>query len=617
MRPARQPSTVSVSGGQPATRSSAHELPSATHRPPLSAIVQHAAINPGALTREDVLQLQQTIGNVAVGRLLAGAAPRQNRTGLPDRLKTGVEHLSGLAMDDVRVHYNSPKPANVQALAYTQGTEIHLAPGQDKHLPHEAWHVVQQKQGRVPPTLQMRGAAINDDPSLEREADQMGVRSLSTELAVPMPVANGPAGHAPAPVIQRTIAFGAVAYAEKSGRAGSVEVENIEGKPLGAGANAPSVNVFGWPELWAAGHTLGAINTTHYNAVRMHLWNGRLGGPGNQAWNLAPGPAQINSSMSAGPETASKDAVSAGHKIWLKTEVWYQSSSGLANDFTSVIPNRMKMEWGYMTNIGARGPAEPPAWDVPIDQPAGAMTPTQQAVYRGLKDTDTGVLDGMLATASVQTKVQAYTLVTPALQKHMLLKYPDVYRSMSEAERSTALGTLSVSEIDTLKTLLGIGNIRGFYNEIVFYLLDNAGKLQAVYTALSDPQKKELVEYGGWEVLQPLGATAEPLAKAHWSVFKLYPDVAKYNLLDAMSDVEISTLLGGSIDYSLFVNWAKARGCTTAYSIDNYVTPRLTSDMAQNFKDRLKWLYRQEEHQKWLERHPGKFRPRPKTPYTT
>jgi Domain of unknown function (DUF4157) len=75
----------------------------------------------------------------------SGAVP-PNRTGLPDRLKAGVESLSGLSLDDVRVHYNSPKPAGVRARAYTQGAHIHLAPGQQEHLPHEAWHVVQQKQ---------------------------------------------------------------------------------------------------------------------------------------------------------------------------------------------------------------------------------------------------------------------------------------------------------------------------------------------------------------------------------------------------------------------------------------------------------------------------------------
>ena len=106
------------------------------------------------------------------------AVPVIQRTGLPDSLKAGVETLSGMSMDDVHVHYNSSKPAQVQALAYTQGTEIHVGPGQERHLAHEAWHVVQQKQGRVKPTLQMKGVAINDDQGLEREADVMGEKAL-------------------------------------------------------------------------------------------------------------------------------------------------------------------------------------------------------------------------------------------------------------------------------------------------------------------------------------------------------------------------------------------------------------------------------------------------------
>ena len=104
---------------------------------------------------------------------------RPNRTGLPDKLKTGVENLSGYSLDDVRVHYNSPKPAQLQALAYTQGTDIHVAPGQEQHLPHETWHVVQQMQGRVKPTTQMKGVQINDDQGLEREADVMGAKASS------------------------------------------------------------------------------------------------------------------------------------------------------------------------------------------------------------------------------------------------------------------------------------------------------------------------------------------------------------------------------------------------------------------------------------------------------
>ncbi len=104
---------------------------------------------------------------------------RANKTGLPDNLKSGIENLSGYSMDDVKVHYNSSKPAQLQAHAYAQGTDIHLASGQEKHLPHEAWHVVQQKQGRVRPTRQLKSKVnINDNAGLEKEADVMGEKAL-------------------------------------------------------------------------------------------------------------------------------------------------------------------------------------------------------------------------------------------------------------------------------------------------------------------------------------------------------------------------------------------------------------------------------------------------------
>ncbi|MEN9865832.1 MAG: hypothetical protein RL748_1422, partial [Pseudomonadota bacterium] len=115
----------------------------------------------------------------AVAQREAQAAPPPNQTGLPDNLKAGVEALSGISLDHVRVHYNSPQPAQLNAHAYAQGSEIHVAPGQAHHLPHEAWHVVQQAQGRVQATTQMKGGvAVNDDKGLETEADVMGARAL-------------------------------------------------------------------------------------------------------------------------------------------------------------------------------------------------------------------------------------------------------------------------------------------------------------------------------------------------------------------------------------------------------------------------------------------------------
>jgi hypothetical protein len=98
---------------------------------------------------------------------------------MPQRLTRGIAALSGEDLSDVQVHRNSSRPAQLDAEAYAQGRGIHLAPGQERHLPHEAWHIVQQRQGRVRPTGQVGGQALNDDPHLEREADTMGQRALA------------------------------------------------------------------------------------------------------------------------------------------------------------------------------------------------------------------------------------------------------------------------------------------------------------------------------------------------------------------------------------------------------------------------------------------------------
>lgn len=125
---------------------------------------------------EEEEPLQGKFNSIAPAQL----EQKPNNTGLPDNLKSGIENMSGFSMDDVKVHYNSDKPAQLNAHAYAQGTDIHVAPGQEQHLPHEAWHVVQQKQGRVQPTMQMKaGVPVNDDTGLEHEADVMGEKAKS------------------------------------------------------------------------------------------------------------------------------------------------------------------------------------------------------------------------------------------------------------------------------------------------------------------------------------------------------------------------------------------------------------------------------------------------------
>src|SRR5688572_16083515 len=66
-----------------------------------------------------VVQRQQAPEEEEPGQLqalqAADAAPA-NRTGMPDPLKAGIESLSGMDLSDVRVHSNSDKPAQLNAL---------------------------------------------------------------------------------------------------------------------------------------------------------------------------------------------------------------------------------------------------------------------------------------------------------------------------------------------------------------------------------------------------------------------------------------------------------------------------------------------------------------------
>ena len=168
----------------------------------------------------------------------AEAAPRlpmssRGGVGLPAPLLSGIASLSGLNLSDVRVHHGSAAPARLGALAYARGDAIHLGPGQDQHLPHEAWHIVQQRQGRVAPTWQAKGLLLNDQPVLEQEADRMGaaatVRGGSLPAVYGLPPGLRQGSCAALPVAQcvyaglaamdqaRVDANAARLYAEKSG----------------------------------------------------------------------------------------------------------------------------------------------------------------------------------------------------------------------------------------------------------------------------------------------------------------------------------------------------------------------------------------------------------------
>lgn len=110
----------------------------------------------------------------------------ENQTGIPDRVKQRMEDSFNTDFSSVRVHADSAKAPEVGALAYTQGSDIHFAPGQFKPdtsagqqlLGHELTHVIQQQEGRVQPTTEIGGMAVNDNPALEHEADVRGAHAV-------------------------------------------------------------------------------------------------------------------------------------------------------------------------------------------------------------------------------------------------------------------------------------------------------------------------------------------------------------------------------------------------------------------------------------------------------
>lgn len=107
------------------------------------------------------------------GSLSHERAAGEYRTGIPTQFRMRMEHSTGLTFDDVRIHYNSERPAALQALAYTQGSQVYLGQGQEHCLPHELGHVVQQKLGVVRANASINGLAANTDERLEQEADSM------------------------------------------------------------------------------------------------------------------------------------------------------------------------------------------------------------------------------------------------------------------------------------------------------------------------------------------------------------------------------------------------------------------------------------------------------------
>lgn len=141
--------------------------------------------------RPDASTPPQTVP--AVPGLISGVAGPVGGRPLPGPLLDRLRDAARMDLSDVRVHRDSAAPAAIGALAFTRGRDIYLAPGREQLIGHEAWHVVQQRQGRVRPTAQVGGLPINTDPALEREADRDS-RPGAIPAGPPTPAATAPTG---------------------------------------------------------------------------------------------------------------------------------------------------------------------------------------------------------------------------------------------------------------------------------------------------------------------------------------------------------------------------------------------------------------------------------------
>lgn len=62
---------------------------------------------------------------------------KEKSADLPADLKSGIESLSDINMDAVKVHHDSAQPAQLSSHAFTRGNDINTGPGQEDHLPHQ------------------------------------------------------------------------------------------------------------------------------------------------------------------------------------------------------------------------------------------------------------------------------------------------------------------------------------------------------------------------------------------------------------------------------------------------------------------------------------------------
>lgn len=133
---------------------------------------------------------------------------RRGGWSLPVQMRSRLERSFRTDLSSIRV-VEDDSAADLDALAYTRGADIVMAPGHyqphsgsgRRLIAHEIVHSIQQRAGRVKADDDGLGLPVNRDRELESEADRLG-RRASWDLPVDVKGALDPVRHPPAGAVQ-------------------------------------------------------------------------------------------------------------------------------------------------------------------------------------------------------------------------------------------------------------------------------------------------------------------------------------------------------------------------------------------------------------------------------
>jgi hypothetical protein len=460
----------------------------------------------------------------------------------------------------VRIHSDQTSATSAQALsarAYTVGDHIVFGRGQYAPatpagralLAHELAHVVQYRRGMIrstDPGITVSGPADPAERDADHQADQ--IMAGSAQSMENTPAGGGGQGLSVLRSWQRNDAgFQATTSGE---RAGLVSAWDID-EDLGSGANSTVSGVapWGWATVEARRLVHKSSEDPDYGAVKGHLWNGALGGPGESQWNLAPIPQNVNRRMSARAEEPAKTLLRDSPnqmRIWLETSVTY-AGSGSSADLTSVMASHIQMTWGLMKGLGQRGrdgrDKAVGHWEEGITLPVEVMSSRAirsivQTVNKAVRDKNRDDLlanfvrpsanlattqaatratlattnpqasidqSNVLVSTTPQQQAEAFQAISFDAQRIVAVNRPDLFCQLSIYAKSELLAEMEDDEHRVLGKEMAPQEVA---KHILFPLLtiDPSRVDHAFRNLLDTPAKRhECIKASGWPLLQSLG----------------------------------------------------------------------------------------------------------------